>query len=660
MAAAERPRWSLWLPVFLGAGAALYFALPAEPPGWSGPALLAAAIVLGWAGRRYFLFALAAAVILGLGAAKMRESLLAAPVLEKSMVAHLSGRLEAIDWRDRGARLVLGDVASGAMANPPARVRIAVPRADGLVIGQGLSLTADLLPPPGPTMPGDRDFARAAFFDRIGAVGFAYGKPLAVPAPPAAWPERLREAVEGLRQTMTARIRAAIPGSDGAIASALITGMRGGIAPEDESALRDAGLAHVLAIAGLHMALVGMGLFWLARAILAAIPALALGHPIKKWAAGAALVGAMFYLVISGATASSVRAFVMLAMMLLAVLLDRPALSMRNLAFAAAILILVRPESIVEPGFQMSFAAVAALVALAEWERTHPRGALWRYLRGIAVTSLVGSLATMPFAAFHFGRVTHYAVLGNLLAMPLMGFWVMPAAALSVLGMPFGLEAGPLHLLAWGVDLMLAAGRFVSGLPGAVTVLPSFPGWALALMSLGGLWLLLWRRRWRWLGLLPLFAGLVLAVLAPRPDILVAADGRTAALRGGDGRLAFILPPRDLYAAENWLKRDGDLRPPDQVPSIGRCDGQGCVAVVRGVRLALSLRPEALDEDCRRAALLLARPAVVDCGGPKLVLDGPAIAGEGGYAITVGSTLQALGVNSSRGRRPWVIGPRVQ
>jgi competence protein ComEC len=287
------------------------------------------------------------------------------------------------------------------------------------------------MPPPGPAAPGDSDFARAAYFARIGAVGFAFGAPGIAPLPhaPTLW-QRISGLVESMRAAVTARIRAQLPDSEGAIASAIITGERGGIDPDDEAALRDAGLAHVLAIAGLHMALVGAGLFWLARAILAFIPAIALAYPIKKWAAGLALAGAAFYLLISGGSSSSVRAFVMLAMMLLAVLLDRPALSMRSLALAAALLLLMRPEAITEPGFQMSFAAVASLIAVAEWEqgreRVAPRSYLYRHVRGIVLTSLVASLATLPFAMFYFGRATHYAVLGNLLAMPVMGLVVMP------------------------------------------------------------------------------------------------------------------------------------------------------------------------------------------------------------------------------------------
>ena len=439
-AEAERPRWPLWLPVGLGTGCALYFAAPIEPSlGFCG-GVAALAMIAGIAAPRWPALALAAALGLGFVAAKLREEWVAAPVLDRPVIAHLSGRVEAVDTRDRGVRLIVGDLRSGAFGAVPAQVRISLARDPELGAGQWISLTAELTPPPGPSEPGASDFGRAAFFDGLGAVGFAYGA--ARPAPLAHSPDggaRLDEAIENLRWGVTRRIRARLPGSEGAIASALITGQRGGIDPDDEAALRDAGLAHVLAIAGLHMALVGMGLFWLVRAVLAAIPALALNYPIKKWSAAAALAGAAFYLVISGGAASATRAFVMLAMMLLAILIDRPALSMRSLGLAATILLLLRPESITEPGFQMSFAAVTALVAVAEWEqkreRTAPRGPVWRYWHGIAATSLVGSLATMPFAIFHFDRKHPLCGAGQSAgaSVPVMGFVVMPWPRRSVL-----------------------------------------------------------------------------------------------------------------------------------------------------------------------------------------------------------------------------------
>jgi competence protein ComEC len=663
----ERHRWPLWLPVALGAGIALYFAAPTEPPVWAGwgAAVLFAAFA-GFSIRRDGLWrraalALLAALSLGFAVAKLREAAMAAPVLERPAITHLTGRVVALDWGRNGLRAVIDQVRSGGLPDPPVRIRVLIRKgADTVQVGAGIGLTAQLMPPPGPPAPGDSDFARAAYFARIGATGFAFGAPQMTPLARAPYPwERLAGLVETLRVRLTLRIRAALPGSEGAVASAIITGERGGIDPEDEAALRDAGLAHVLAIAGLHMALVGAGLFWLVRAVLAAVPALALAYPIKKWAAVAALLGAGFYIVISGASSSAMRAFVMLAMMLVAILLDRPALSMRSLGLAACILLLARPEAITEPGFQMSFAAVSALIAVAEWEagreRLFPRGWLYRHVRAIAMTSLVASLATLPFAVFYFGRATHYAVLGNLLAMPVMGLLVMPMAALSVAAMPLGLEHGPLKAMGWGIDIMLALGRFVSGLPGAVTLTPAFPLVALVLIALGGLWLVIWRRGWRWLGLLPMLTGLVLAVLAPRADILVASDARTVALRGEDGLLHFPVPPKDRFAASRWLVRDGDRR--DWRAAVGlantRCDALGCVTIQKDFTIAISKRPEALDEDCTKADILISAAPVTSCAGPRLVLGAREIAAGGGYAVSL-SPLRAESVNATRGARPWV------
>jgi competence protein ComEC len=661
MAAAQRDRWPLWLPVGLGAGSGLYFALPVEPSAALGMAALVAgltAAALAIAGWQRPPLALVAAVLLGLGLAKAREMAAATPVLDSPLITHLTGRIDSIEPRARGVRLVLSDVRSGALGDAPRRVRVAV-QAGGeqLHAGERVSLTASLAPPPAPVEPGAADYGRAAFFQSIGAAGFAFGRAHAVPGlHDAGLTRRLVLGIENLRARMTVRIHRTLPGSTGAIAAALITGERGGISDEDETALRDAGLAHVLAIAGLHMALVGGGLFWVVRALLAAFPSLALHYPIKKWAAAAALAASLFYLVISGAAAPAVRAFVMMAAALTAVLLDRPALTMRSVALAAVVLLVWRPEAITEPGFQMSFAAVAALVAVAEWSAARPRGArraFRRYMHGIILTSLVGSLATLPFALFHFGRATHYAVLGNLIAMPVMGLWVMPAAALSVLLMPLGLDGPALSLLGHGIKVMLAVGGWVAGLPGAVSLAPAMPLSALLAIAGGGLWLVIWRGRRRWLGLAGLAAGTVLAMTAPRPDMLVAGDGQTVAIRGVDGLLHFPTAPKDRFAAREWLRRDGDARTLEEATGMSgmRCDGVGCVVRRHGI-IALSQRPEALAEDCAQARILVTALPVA-CDGPALVMDGAAAQRGEGWQIGV-TPLSAVSVRQSRGQRPWV------
>lgn len=680
--AEERGRAALWLPALLGTGIGVYFALPFEPArslcialGSVALMLLAAASLSRSALRACF--AALALLLVGFCLAKLRTERVAAPVaMHRIGPVEMVGRVESAQLHGRGVRAVLVPIAIGTSdgKHMPGRVRVSV-RHGGRRLSPGavVRLDAVLMPPPPPAEPGDYDFGRAAWFLGIGAVGYAFGSPeLVEPAPPADLRGRIALALQTLRFRMSARIHAVLHGSTGAIAAALITGDRGGISDDDDQALRDAGLAHVLAIAGLHMALVGLGLFWIVRALLALVPAVALTQPIKKWAALAALCGAGFYLAISGAATPALRAFTMLAMMLLAILFDRPALSMRSLAFAASVLLIAAPESLLEPGFQMSFAAVASLIAVAEWEqrrvasmRTSPARPfpnLRRYLRGIAVTSFVGSLATLPYAAFHFDRATHYAVLGNLLAMPIMGFVTMPMAALSVLLMPLGLDAIPLHAMGLGIRAMLAIGRFVSHLPGAVTTVASWPIAALVLISLGGLWAIIWRSNLRWMGLAPVLAGIALVLFARPPDLLIARDGQTVALRGDDGRLHFVRRIGDEYSASEWLKRDGDQRAAATAlagrnENVG-CDALGCIARVRGITVAIESRRDALREDCANADIVIGNfPMRRACHGPKLVIDRFDVVRNGAYAVWLGKQISMENVQGVRGRRPWSLAP---
>ncbi len=680
-ALSERARWPLWLPVALGGGIGLYFALPFEPgraAAIAAGALSVASAILAtrsWTPTSLrVVLALLSATALGFAVAKLREDAVAAPILtERLGPIPLDGRVEFAEPHGKGIRIVLADPASPRFAGgtTPKRLRISFRAGAGqLVPGDRIHAMAVLMPPPAPASPDAYDFARTAFFDGLGAVGYAYGRPRVVERwKPSGLYDRALMAIADLRWRMTLRIRRELPGSDGAIAAAIITGERGGISDNDEQALRDAGLAHVLAIAGLHMALVGLGLFWVVRAALAAWPAVALRYPIKKWAAAAALCGALFYLVVSGAAPPTIRAFTMLAMMLTAILVDRPALSMRSVALAATIILLAEPESLIAPGFQMSFSAVVSLIAVAEWEQVRalansPLGPkrfahARRYIRGIATTSLVGSIATLPYAAFHFDRTTHYAVLGNLLAMPIMGFVTMPAAAIAVVLMPLGLDGVPLHVMGWGIEAMLAIGRFVSHLPGAVSIVSAWPVGALVAISFGGLWCAIWRRRWRWLGLLPVAVGTALVLYAPAPAILIDADAQTIALRGHDGLLRLIRPALDGYAADEWLKRDGDERTADvavAVPSDGvRCDAEGCIArLPDGETLAAVQRAEALAEDCARADIVIsAVPAHGFCSPPKIVIDASDASASGGFAISLSPAPAAQSVSAARGARPW-------
>ncbi|MFQ5958013.1 MAG: ComEC/Rec2 family competence protein, partial [Alphaproteobacteria bacterium] len=361
---AERERWPLWTPVGLGGGIALYFALPFEPSIWLGFACtaLALAAVAAARGRSVWMVAaLACAVVVGgFTVAGLRTHSVAAPVLAKPLRPTLvSGRIVESAMRGGGRRLVLDRVriARFDVAATPARVRVTVRRADpSLVPGDWVSLRAALSPPPAPAAPGAFDFARKAYFEGIGAVGFALGRAHAIAAPAGGIPGGWLPAVGRLRHAVTARLLAGLDGQAGAVAAALLTGERGAIADDVLAAVRDAGLAHLLAISGLHLGLVATILFFAVRALLALSERLALRFAIKKWAACAALAGTAFYLLLAGTTIPTQRAFLMSGLVIVAILFDRTAVSMRSVAWAAVAVLLLRPESLLSASFQMSFA----------------------------------------------------------------------------------------------------------------------------------------------------------------------------------------------------------------------------------------------------------------------------------------------------------------
>ena len=373
----ERERWLLWLPVFLSLGIAAYFALPAEPHSLTGTLAVATVAVIALiVVRRPVIFAatlLTLFVALGFASAQWRTMRVTAPVIQEKMrPVTVIGTAEKVTLVDKGGfRLILGEpeVQELPTTSTPARVRITVrTKSDVLLPGDSVRLRAILLPPPEPVAPGAYDFAHQAWFDRIGAVGYVVSSARRVPA--IGQRTLLEEAsfVIWRGQAQVAeRIRSALPGTKGAVAAALLTGDRGGIPEAVTGNLRDAGLAHLLAISGLHVGLVAGILFFAVRGILALWESAALRYPIKKWAAMAALAGAFGYLLLTGATVSTQRAFIMTAIFLLAVMVDRAVITMRPVAWAATVILLFTPESLWQAGFQMSFAAVIALIATYEF-----------------------------------------------------------------------------------------------------------------------------------------------------------------------------------------------------------------------------------------------------------------------------------------------------
>ena len=734
--AGERERWPLWLPVGLGLGIALYFSLPLEPAAWLGPAAALAGLAVFLATTRagaaagrvrsaLVLGGLAAALIgAGFTVAQLRTLWVAAPVLEKRIgPATVRGRIAYVEDLPRGRRLVLEMLSIPTLeaAATPARARIRVNRgAPGLGAGEWVAVRAVVRPPPGPAAPGAFDFQRHAFFQRIGAVGYALG-PVRRSLPPAAGEGeggsgiaagaaeqgdlpgpgtakapgagkvtaagkaegaalRWRLWLSELRHEIGARVRAALGPVQGAVAAALMTGERGAIPERVMAAMRDSGLAHLLAISGLHIGLVAGILFFSLRGLLALVPAVALRVPIKKWAALAALVGAFAYLVVTGATVPTRRAFVMAAIALLAVLADRTAISMRIVAWAAVIVLALNPESLLGASFQMSFAAVVALVAVYErvagaaaggglaplWRVAGDQGPWWRrrlivYMAGVALTTIVASLATAPFAVYQFNRFAAYGLAANLVAVPVTALWIMPWAMAAFALMPFGLEAVALAPMGWGIAVVIAVAEGVSAWPGAASLVPAMPPAGIALVALGGLWLCLWRRRWRYLGLVAVAAGLLWSTLGRPPDVLVDGDAKLMAVRGEDGALLLSSARAARFRAGIWLRRAGqgeaETWPREGTAALAAlsCDGLGCIYRARGQTVALVRDGRALAEDCRIASVVVSLvPVRAPCPAGR-VIDRFDLWRAGGHALWLDPDgVRVETVRARQGKRPWV------
>ena len=674
-ALAERGRWFLWAPVLFGIGLALAFARPALPPVAHGLAAIMLGALLGalalglakGADARYAVAAAFALVLAGYGMAVLRTHAVAAPGLERPGTWQLQATVATVEPAGDGLRLTLVEASAmdGQATALPARIRVNLRRhAEPFLPGDRIALRARLQPPAGPALPGGFDFARQAYFERLGAVGYALGPATLVARPPKSGVIK----IAALRASLTARLTAHAPGDTGAVAAALLTGIRAGISDQVWRDFQRSGLAHLLAISGLHMVLVAGTVLAVLRYAVALIEPLALRVPARKVAALVAIAVAAGYMLLAGATVPTQRAFIMIAIALLAVIVDREPISMRLLAWAALAVLVLRPESILGASFQLSFAAVTALIAVYETPavRARLRTAVtddpWHragaYLLGVAATTLIASLATLPFAAFHFQTVPTYGVLANLLAVPVTAFWIMPAGLLTVLAMPLGLDGWSVPVMAAGIDVVLWIARIAADLPGASLALPILPTSSLVLTALGGLWLALWQRPWRWAGLAPIGLGLALALADRPPDLVLSPDLRMAALRTSSGELALVEWRRDRLRREQWLRGLGvarvvPIRPlQDATPEL-RCDHAGCIAQRAGHAVALVRRVDALREDCRRAALVVSD--LGRCPQGTAFLDGKLARASQGLAIWFEERGPVVAtVAEQRGQWPWV------
>lgn len=670
----ERGTTFLFVPVFLAVGALAYFAAGTEPA--FGIVIASTAVLAGlrWLARERLILqlALSAALCLALGVlfAKLETWRAGTKVLGGEISTLLTGRVVAIEEQASGRiRLTLDvlDTARPKLRYAPDRVRVSartVP--DGLRAGETVAGIARIAQPSGPTRPGGYDFAFESYFDGIGANGFFLKQPERVTDTwPATRITRFFAAVENLRGDLADRIRAAIGGAEGEIAAALVAGVRAGIPDDVNESLRRTGLAHVLSISGLHMALVAATIMFVLRGGFALFPGFASRRPVKKYAAGVALVALAAYLFLSGWAVAAERSFLMLGVILLAVLFDRSALTMRNLAIAAIVIIALSPHEVAGPSFQMSFAATAALIAAyAAWsERREGRPPpqhdapfvaragrkIGAYILGLVATSLIAGGATAVFGAYHFHRVSALGLAANLVAMPIVSVLVMPFALLGVMLMPFGLDGWAFAVMGKGLAAMLAVSAWFSELT-PIDAVGLVPAVAVAVLTVA-LVVATLPTTWLRLAAIPIaLAGIAVIGARTLPDVLVSEDGRLVGLRIADGSLAVNRARPNAFTTEDWqramqtptvVKPAASDEPPAPDKAGFRCRDDACTAsAASGALIVHASGTTAAAPFCDAAALIVIADATAEnpCGAGTAVITLRDLARHGSAAVSLEAT----------------------
>ena len=670
---AERDGLVLWIPVMLGPGIAAWFVLPgpAEWIAWmlAGGAVAAFGLALPGGGRMGRALTIGG-LCLSLGCALIwsRAHSVAAPVLARPAVVAFTARVERIEplAARHLVRLTLAPVAEAGL---PPRVRVNLAEEDTpatLTRGATIRLRARLMPPPRAAVPGAYDYARVAWLAGIGATGRGFA--------PVEVVRSGDPAAQDLRARLSRHVQSRVTGAGGAVAASLATGDQGAIPEDDAEAMRRSGLAHLLSVSGLHItAVVGATMLLMLR-LLALSPSLALRYPLPVIAAGAGALAAIGYTWLTGAEVPTVRSCIAALLVLGALVLGREAVTLRLVAAGALVVLLLWPESLVGASFQLSFAAVTAIVALHDGGRVRgwfsPRDETWsrkllRSLAALLLTGLAVEAVLMPIGLFHFHKAGLYGALANIVAIPLTTFVVMPLEALGLLLDVVGLGTPAWWLCGVALNLLLWIAHAAADVPGAVAALPGMPRAAFGLMMGGALWVLLWRTRVRWMGVVPFLAGGAWALTTPAPDLIVTGDGRHLAVRGDDGVLAVLRERAGDYVRDVLAEGagfDGEMPVLDDVRG-GRCNSDICLATIRragrtwrvlATRSGYLIDAAALSAACRRVDVVVSERRLPRSCRPRwLKLDRRYLSRSGGVAVTF-SPARIVHAADQDGAHPWV------
>ena len=668
---AERDQLPLWLPVALGGGIATWFVLD-RAAHWglfilAGLAVCAGGLVIGWHRRFARVLAWAGALAaFGCASVWLRASWVEQPVLTRTIVTEVSGLIVRVEPRPALGNTRLTVATHDAPGIPP-KLRLTLDEVPpGVGEGAVIRARVRVVQPPGPGIPGGYDFARAAWFQGLGGTGKVLGEiTLITPAKPDD---------ESLRARLSRHVRRQIAGSAGGIASAFASGDRGGIDAADEEAMRASGLTHLLSISGLHVtAVVAATLFVLMR-LLALSPRLALRAPILVLSAAGGAAAGIGYTLLTGAEVPTIRSCIAAVLVLIGISLGRDALTLRLVATGALAVLLIWPESLVGASFQLSFAAITAIVAFHDQPRVkaflarRDEGQTRRMARavtGLLLTGLVVEIALAPIALFHFHKQGLYGALANMVAIPLTTFVIMPLEALALALDLVGAGAPVWWLVGKALELLLGLAHMVAKAPGAVATLGSVPLAAFALMVAGGFWLLLWKTRMRFIALAPIAAGALATLAAPEPDLLVTGDGRHMAVRLDDGRLVLLRDRAGDYVRDMLAERAGETEPLGALAESGlaRCSQDVCITrisrggrdwTIAATRTKQKLDWRALTQFCTQVDIFISdRTLPRGCTPRWLKADTMLLRQTGGLAVTLSDKPSIESVNRPGDQHPW-------
>ena len=676
---AQQEHLLLWVPMFLIAGNWTYFQLREEPSIMFTFFLAAIATLLLFMRQRNVLLFLIGISLLGFCATKFREEMVATPMLRGPTGGVIaSGYVADFSTTKNSARMLVISVAQAAripQGEQPRSIRIFSDKSGDLQIGDYINFEASLSPLPRPVEPGGFDYARMQYFSSIGAGGRMIGAPV-VEQRPVPWSYEYRRFFRSLRFAISKRITAVIPGAVGHLADSMVSGERSGIPGDMNTSLQISGLAHVISISGLHMTLVAGGVFWAVRALLALIPYFALRWPIKKIAAIAALFVGLIYTLLADSGSATQRSYLMIAVMFFAVLVDCPAISLRNLAIAAIIILLVTPEESVGASFQMSFLAVMGLASFSKWwsarQVTTPKDqksfvASWagktkRIFVISGLTTLVAGGTSTIAAVYHFDRLSPYSVIANGLSLPVSEALVMPPALIAVLLMPFSLEYYPLKVMEFGLWATMKVSDWTASLPAAnmLVAKPNVIGIvmiataaAISAVGTGGV-------RFAGLGLAAL--GLFVATCTTRPAVLVEDRAATVAVQDESGNYVFASGTKNKFASGKWLQGNGETT--GLIDAEGRvgwdCSSGDCFTDLVSMSISYLHEKSGQDAYCPPTQIIIADyPLHNACPNAQVVIDRFDVWRKGAHAVSFSNGRYIVTTaRDQQGNRPWAYDSR--